>query len=740
MTGRANPFDGGGEVRALGRSLDWGATPLGPVAHWSPTLRGAVRTCLDSPFPINLWCGPDLILIYNDAYRRVLGAKHPRALGRPGSEVWSEIWDEIAPLFEQIRAGGPPVYEEDAPFVVRRSADEADNGDGGPNAWFTFSLSGIRDESGDLVACLNVVSESTRRILAERAREVALGRAERAEARLREVFAQAPSFLAVLRGPDHVFEYVNEAYYRLVGHRDLIGRPAFEALPEVRGQGFQELLDRVRETGEPFVGREVKVMVARAAGADLEERYLDLVYYPISEPDGSSGVVAHGSDVTEHVEARREAQHARALAEEASRAKTQFLATMSHEIRTPINAVMGYADLLDASIAGALTEPQRKYVSAIHASSRHLLGLVSGILDLAKIEAGELVVRVQQIDPRPAVERALTMMAKQAEDAGLSLTERWDCDSGLYVLADEDRVRQVLLNLLSNAMKFTDPGGTITVRCGQPRSAPPDAALPEMGPWVEISVEDTGRGIAPDQLARVFDPFVQAESGHTRRTGGTGLGLTISRRLARLMGGELTARSEPGQGSTFSLWLAPATQERVAARVAPDASPRSWPPEVDQLPGLAAAGRALLGELDRVEQTWVDRLLADPHVRAAERTNRAQAADQTAELVAAMAKVMYVLEEGGGDPALLDDAESILAVVARRHGMQRRRLGWSRGELEREYHLLGEVLDAVLRREAPKRTAAGLDTALVVIRRLVQRAAGISIAVFDGVEDGDGSA
>ena len=754
MTSGADPFIGGGEVRALARAVRWEDGPLGPPERWSPTLRDVVRACLESPFPIALWCGPDLVFLYNDAYRSVLGAKHPAALGRPGPEVWREIWTEIEPMFRRIEAGGPPVFQVDAPFIVARPEDAADGavgaelgeageageaeapGGGGPepNAWFTFALSGVRDAEGELVAFLNVVSESTGQVMAGRSQREALARAERAEARLLEVFAQAPAFMAVLRGEDHVFEYVNAAYYQLVGHRDLLGRPVLEALPEIRGQGFEDLLDEVLESGAPYIGREVAVTISRTPESDPEERYVDLVYYPITEVDGTrSGVVAHGSDVTEHVRARREAQRARAEAEQANLAKSQFLATMSHEIRTPINAVIGYTDLLEAGVAGSLTEKQADYVSSIRASSSHLLGLVSDILDLAKIEAGELKVGVEQTSLRAAVHAAIRLVTPQAVGKGLEVAEAWDCDEGTRVQGDEDRIRQVLLNLLSNAVKFTGPGGDITVRCRTQETAPAEAALPEVGPWVVVEVEDTGQGIPEAQLGRVFEAFVQVEGGHTRRAGGTGLGLTISRRLARLMGGELTVESEEGEGSRFTLWLAPGDQAGVPAREVPmGTEDEAWPPPPEERMGLASAGRTLLGSIERIEELWAERLRDDPRMPGADRVNRAQLLDQTAELVAATAKVLFILEEGGGDPGLLDDAQAIHTLVARRHGQQRRRLGWGLGELEREYALLADVLDATLRRDAPKRTAADLGTALGVVHRLVGRAARTSVAVFEG--------
>ena len=555
-THAGDPFAGPGDVRRLCRELDWAATPLGPVESWSPALRHVVSAVLNSPFPICLWCGSELILIYNDAYIHVLGSKHPEALGRPGTDAWSEIWDQIGPMFQDIREGGPSVFAADAPFHIVRRGEDVTAEPREPNAWFTFSLSPVQSDDGEIVAFLNIVSESTGRVLAERERTAALAQTERAEARLREVFAQAPAFMAVLRGEDHVFEYVNAAFYQLVGHRELVGRPVWEALPEVRGQGFEERLDAVLETGEPYIGREVPVSVSRTPNSDPERRYVDLVYYPITEADGTrSGLVAHGSDVTEHVLARVEAQRARAEAEEANQAKSQFLAMMSHEIRTPINAVIGYTDLLDSGVAGELSERQAGYVERVRTSSRHLLTLVNDILDLAKIEAGEMMVDMHETSLTDVVRAAFDMVAGDAETRELRIERHIDCSDDVHFMGDEDRVRQVLLNLLSNAIKFTEPGGTIVIECGE-ADQPDDGAETEGdGPWLMIAVEDTGTGIAEDQLLRIFDPFAQVDSGRTRKSGGTGLGLTISRQLARRMGGDLTVRSQPGAVSRFTLWL-----------------------------------------------------------------------------------------------------------------------------------------------------------------------------------------
>ena len=244
-----------------------------------------------------------------------------------------------------------------------------------------------------------------------------------------------------------------------------------------------------------------------------------------------------------------------AEAEAANRVKSEFLANMSHELRTPLNAIIGYGDLLRMGIAGPITDAQRAPLERIQASSTHLLGLIEDVLDLSKIEAGRITVERQ---PRPifsVVDAALELVRPQAAKRKLEILNQCEGKANGRFVGDEDRVRQILVNLLSNAVKFTRPGGAIEVSCGANAEPEPDARLQGQGPWVWIRVADTGIGIASEQLDSVFQPFVQADSGRTRAAEGTGLGLTISRRLARLMDGDLTVESEPGVGSRFTLWL-----------------------------------------------------------------------------------------------------------------------------------------------------------------------------------------
>jgi PAS domain S-box-containing protein len=541
-----SPFDGGGEMRARARAFDWSATSLGPVETWSATLATAVRMCMESPFPFNLWCGPDRLLIYNDAYRRVLGRKHPDALGRSGMEVWAEIREALEPMFAHIDAGGAPIYAEDAPFIMARAGDDR----AGELAYFTFGLSAIRDPSGAIVGYFNPATETTARIRAE---EALAATTRRLDAAL--LAGEVGTFQWDIP-EDRLWGDVNFARIFGIQLDERGGAPLADYLAAIHPDDRERtnaLVQHTLDTGEPY-DTEYRIVSGREGGR--RPRWVEArgrVEYDIEgRPVRFPGVV---QDVTRRREAEAErlrlmetAETARREAELANRAKSEFLASMSHELRTPLNAIGGHAQLLTMEIHRPLTEAQRFTIDRIERAQRHLLGLITDILNYAKLESGTLEYDMELVPVEGTLADVLPMVEPLAASRQLSIeAPASEGLASLRVWADREKFAQVLLNLLSNAVKFTPPGGRISVEVDST-----DASS------VRIRVRDTGVGIPADRLEAIFEPFVQVERGthpYSSRAEGTGLGLSISRELARAMGGDLVAESRVGEGSTFTLSL-----------------------------------------------------------------------------------------------------------------------------------------------------------------------------------------
>jgi signal transduction histidine kinase len=443
--------------------------------------------------------------------------------------------------------------------------------------------------------------------------------------------------------------------------------------------------------------------------------------------------------------ARAHAEHARALASEANQAKSAFLAVMSHELRTPLNAIMGYAQLLELGLAGPLTRQQQGFLERLAGSSRHLLGLVNDVLDLSKIEAGETRVARVHATTGPAVRAALDLVRPQASARGLRLAvggaaDAPTDDAGVPYVGDEDRVRQVVLNLLSNAVKFTAAGGSVAVAWGTAAETPPAAGhLQGGGPWAFVRVADTGVGIAPEEHGRIFEPFHQVENGHTRTAGGTGLGLTISRRLARLMGGDLTVESAPGVGSAFTLWLPAASvsdagqPETAAERVARAER------ELAQLraPGLGRIGEMLRAAIDDILAGYTDRLRADPAVPRGRELRRTQLEDHAVSFCADMAQSLVLVGDAGPEAAeLLKDGSAIQRAIAEAHGARRHAQGFDEAAVRRDHEILREEVErAVRKRLRPGSTE--VDAAVRVLIGLVDRAEAMGVRAWRRAADGE---
>jgi signal transduction histidine kinase/DNA-binding response OmpR family regulator len=428
-------------------------------------------------------------------------------------------------------------------------------------------------------------------------------------------------------------------------------------------------------------------------------------------------------------------RQARENAEAAARTKTEFLATMSHEFRTPLNAVLGYAQLLELGVLGPNTPAQQAHLERLQASARHLLGLIEDVLDVAKVDADRLVVRRDRLFTGVVVAAAVAVVQPQATIRGVRLIDLGSGEPGVAYLGDEHRVRQVLVNLLANAVKFTPSGGEVTVSCGESAEPEPGtwtgaaSAAPSRAEgmhasrgWAFIRISDTGQGISPDLLGRLFEPFVQGDAALTREHGGTGLGLAISRRLARLMHGDVVARSQPGGGATFTLWLPGAMDAdvqgesnvestAVSANQAKRSPPRGAPTIVDQGVGkmdaaaydvLHAVAMRLAAEAETVAERYVAALRADGRFPGARTLPSVQLRDHATPLVGLLAaQLMIAGETRGQSPELLADGAQVQRVMSELHGAQRHRLGWSEADIEREGALMIAETERALRAALP---------------------------------------
>ena len=314
-----------------------------------------------------------------------------------------------------------------------------------------------------------------------------------------------------------------------------------------------ELSDANRLLGEQTLELELQNQQLQDQTVELESQQIQLEEQASELEMQSEELTASVEELQQQTamseEARALAEESSAHAEEANRAKSLFLTTMSHELRTPLNAIGGYVDLLALEIRGPLVDAQREDLRRIKKSGQHLLSLINDILNLAKIESGQLELHIRDVSLSMIFENVDALVAPQFNAKGITYHYP-QCDPSLLVRADSEKLQQIMLNVLSNACKFTDEGGRVTVEC--------DAgdATADSGRTVAISIRDTGRGIAKDRLEEIFEPFVQIDrhlTGVSQQ--GVGLGLAISRDLARSMSGELVAESEPGAGTTFVLTI-----------------------------------------------------------------------------------------------------------------------------------------------------------------------------------------
>jgi PAS domain S-box-containing protein len=540
---------GGGEMGELIRGFDWAATSLGSPDRWPQSLRSAVSILLPSRAQICLFWGPELITIYNDAYRPALGMKHPRALGRPGREVWSEFWEDVLrPLLEGVLNTGEALWASDYPFFLERHGYPEET-------YFDISYDPVRDESGGVGGVFCIVSETTGRVVGERRLRILrdIGRlasevrdTEDAFRRVAEVIGANPRDLPFAlffdRGGD-------ESAARCVA---ACGIDPFApsvlplaTLTAERREGFvsaEELRARISLPGGewPEPARMVGVLPIAAAGQDAvgfmvaglsprrppDEGYRDFLRLIASNVAGVIGAARALQEEHKRVEALAEID----------RTKTAFFSNVSHEFRTPLTLMLGPLEEMIAGPAEALPQ-RREDLALVHRSGLRLLRLVNTLLDFSRIEAGRMQASYEPVDLAICTAELASVFRAATEKAGLRLAV--DCPPlSESIWVDRDMWEKIVLNLVSNAFKYTLEGG-ITVR------------LREENEMAVLTVADTGTGIPPDELPRIFDRFHRVAGAHGRTHEGTGIGLALVQELVRLHGGTVCAESVLGKGSTF---------------------------------------------------------------------------------------------------------------------------------------------------------------------------------------------
>ncbi len=443
--------------------------------------------------------------------------------------------EEVQKITERARRhfeGDTPADKLEARFVAKN----------GEMLWVDLSVSPVRNAEGQLLYGLALMQNITRRKKAEQALQAEIAEREQAQHDLAErtdflnsLIENSPVAIAVM-DPDGRLRMCNPAFEALFRYRrgEVTGRPIQEIVgSNERSEEVRQIVERLRQK------KQVHLSTTRKR-SDGSEVAVELFTVPLVTEGKIAGVLGMYQDITERVRAEEALVRAKEAAEAANRAKSEFLANMSHEIRTPMNGIIGMTDL---ALDTGLTAEQREYLNMVQSSAHSLLGILNDVLDFSKIEAGKLDLEPAVFRLRQSLGETLKALSLRAQQKGLALRWRVGEDIEDDLVGDAGRLRQIVVNLVGNALKFTDEGEV----CVEVEQENPSA----QGTTLHFRVRDTGIGISPEKQKLIFEPFTQADSSTTRRYGGTGLGLGICARLVELMGGKIWVESEAARGSTF---------------------------------------------------------------------------------------------------------------------------------------------------------------------------------------------
>jgi len=617
---------GGGEMGERTRSFDWTKTPLGPARQWPQNLRIAASTCLGSSFPIVIWWGRELILLYNDAYTSILGNKHPDALGRRGEQCWHEVWPLVGPMLERVLDQGTPFTADDLQLMVWRHGYFEE-------CFFYFSYSPIYDENGAVSGVFCPVIETTEKIIGARRLETLrqLAALRRAET-VREACRQAIAVLAK-NGRDVPFAFLyllsdDGASVSLMGAtdgaRESAGGPLEELTEWPLAQALQEprMLEGIDATRLPRGGwseppRQVYLAPVVVPGSPKARAVLVTGISPHKRLDQSYRsflellVAQVASTIADTLAYEAERGRARALAE-LDRAKTAFFSNISHEFRTPLTLMLGPLEKALSS-DGRAPHALREELTIAHRNALRLLKLVNTLLDFSRIEADRVEASYEPLDLGAVTADLAGNFRSAIESAGMSLTV--DCPAlSEPVWIDRDMWEKVVFNLLSNAFKFTFEG-EIAVR-----------VLPPADGQLRVVVSDTGIGVAEADLPRIFERFHRIRGARARSHEGSGIGLALVQELVKLHAGSIEVQSAPGKGTTFTVCLrtgcAHLPQDRLTAprelsSTAIGAGPfveeaLRWVPQpsMGAAPDRAVGSRILVADDNADMRDYVKRLLA----------------------------------------------------------------------------------------------------------------------------------
>ena len=548
---RALP-QGGGEMGERIRAFDWPNHPLGSPEKWPDALHMALRLCLNSTFPSAIYWGRDLHLLYNDAWSPIPAERHPDALGKRGADVWPDIWSVVGPQFEGVLDTGQGFAAYDQMLPMERGGRTTET-------FWNYSITPIVDETGAVAGIFNQGNETTGVIVAARMRE------EEKE-RLRDLFAQAPGAIAVLRGPKHEFYIANDAYFELSGRgRDILGREITEALPEVVEQGFVALLDNVYHSGEPFIGNNVSIELVRQGVR--QTRIVDFIYHPTRDLEGHiDGIFVQATDVTERSRAETALQdlnatlEQRVVAEVSERMRAEEQLRQAHKMDAIGQLTGGIAHDFNnmlAVVIGALNLMQRRLAKGDTDVTRYIDAATDGANRASQLTQRLLAFSRQQ-PLNPSSIDANKLVASMTDLLSRTLGEHIQIQTvlgaGLWrTFADQVQLESAIINLAVNARDAMPDGGKLTIETA---NGSVDAAYGLQhglapGQYVMICVTDTGDGMDAQTMALAFDPFFT-----TKEVGkGTGLGLSQVFGFVRQSGGHVKLYSEVGHGTTVKIYL-----------------------------------------------------------------------------------------------------------------------------------------------------------------------------------------